>query len=225
MGSLSSMSDRHEGEFPSVVSKTGFWNEYSATNTLSQHINSSSSFRDHLFISCWTARRDEYEGFWRSFTDLKNGIAFKTNVDLLFREITVTNLKINGHILKLNHVKYVNFERFSNYSSWRDMNFVDNHGPGNKCESTYNDGRLAFGNKYFPAQIKRHTFFHEREIRVIGLNETHSGPRIEFDFDWSKVIQEIYFSPHMDNSLVTKFELEFSNYATCPIKKSRVYQL
>lgn len=225
MGSLATMSDRHEGEFPAVVSKSIFWDKYPTPKTIHEHISTSSSLRNKLFISCWTARREEYEGFWRSFTDLKNGIAFKTNVEQLFKEITSANFASKLEILKLHHVKYVNFEKFANYKNWKDMNFVDQHGHGNACEATYHDGKLAFGHKYFAAQIKRHTFFHEREVRIIALNEAYTSSRIEFNFDWSKVIQEVYLSPHMDSATAVRVKKDLSGYLVCPIKESKVYEL
>lgn len=226
MGSLASMDDRHEGDFPGVVRSSKFWDGYEGKDGVLMHINSASDILKKIYIICWTARPDEHEGFWKSFTNLEDGVAVKSRISRLndAKELSRLNNAYRG--LKLEYVKYVNFEKIESYRSWKELNFFDNHGPnhGNDNPETKLDGRIAFGNKYFPAQVKRHSFFHEREVRLVAVNETHNAARFELDFKWENVIEEIVLAPKMDTARAAALKAEITKIISCPVIPSKAYK-
>ncbi len=225
LGSLSSMDDNHEGDYPCTVKNIDFWDEYTGKKQVLDHINQVAILKQKLYIMCWTARENEFEGFWKSFTDLENGVAIKTTVEKL--NLVREKMKQGGHArsLKMFQVKYANFKKINDYKNWKELNFYDHHGDGNDQDETISDGKIAFGNKYFPAHVKRHSFFHEREVRLTALEETQKSSRFEIKFDWGAFVDEIYLAPKMSAPEKTRIRKEFANLLTCPVVDSKIYEL
>lgn len=127
-----------------------------------------------ITVNCWHQNDYESEGMWRLYSDTNKGIAIQSTIGNLIDSIE-TEFSV-----KISEVKYLDYS---------DPNLKPQ-------DCMVNGSTMAF--------LKRHSFSHEKEIRLTispnltGIDfEKHVPSGIRVKVDPLKLIENIYISPYV----------------------------
>jgi len=187
-----SKSDPYEGYPPPVVLKQvkaqcppSMYFSHDAGK--SQDLSNFKVFAERLFrsraVSCWYQDNEESEAMWKLYGDAGKGIAIRTSVGKLAQALG------NDFHGKIARVLYVNYNRVT--------------------EADYNAIMGAHAQNVLLDPIyKRHSYAHEREVRVYmqiegaKINEPETYKSYLAPVDYFSMIDEIVVSPFCGESYV-----------------------
>ena len=170
--------------------------------------------RDLVYAQCWTFT-EETDATWRIYVPNGNGVRIKTTVHKLHQSLYDSqgpHAKLCCYIGRVDYKTEEELTALFSKPAWV-FNHLFGSGPLGRVES------LLF---------KRTAFKHEKEIRLIFLDNLIQGENnlFHYELDLSDVIMDITFDPRMDNALYETYSsiVRKLNYSG-RIGKSTLYRI
>lgn len=157
-----------EDPFEEFLSKQKFLGPEGKSYTLE-------NFGNQFFSQCWSLNK-ESDFMWRVYSQNNRSVKIKTDIKTLINEI-VENSN-NEVFLKIGKVDYWSDEKIKD--KFRDPNYTSS----------------LFANGYYNSLlIKKESFKHENEIRLIYSDNTNGEELLKKNVEPNKLFHEIEFHP------------------------------
>lgn len=166
------------------------------------------NFGGSFFSQCWSFNK-ESDFMWRVYSPNNRGVKVKSDIKTLI-DALVPSVN-NGDLFKLGKVDYWNDNKIK--KNFEDQDFL---------------GKLLINGYYHSLLIKKDSFLHEREIRIIfhsnSQNNTSNICKIKIDPNF--IFQEVELHPRLPKDMTkevenTLRELGYKN----DIKHSTLYEV
>jgi len=148
--------------------------------------------KERLYGQCWTSL-DESDAMWRIYSQDRTGVRVRTTVDRLLASVQHSP-EAEGCPCFIGNVRYRKGDEL--YANLTNPDWL---------EAETRDARGQARSLYF----KRDAFKHEREIRLVALDENGGEQDLfPYSLDPLKLIDEVVFDPRMSTELVTVFSAD-----------------
>lgn len=169
--------------------------------------------RDAWYGQCWTGQT-ESDAMWRIYSGDKTGVRLSTTAGKLFDAVCATPNEWSSLQYFIGRVGYHSQATILSY--FNALTFADVTSGGQNHDIAQS------------LLIKRDTFDHEREVRILHC-DTHavrSGKVVEFPINPAALIDDVMLDPRLDASMVTTIgaALKAAGHVG-PIEQSDLYRM
>lgn len=163
-------------------------------------------FRDQVFAQCWSLKR-ESDALWRIYSADKNGVRVETTPSILLESLMNTQQNPDTSCF-IGKVQYKSTKNLQNV--FKSINLFDQNGSGIAESLLY----------------KRYAFSHEREIRLIYINNNkENADRFEYKIEPNKIFKSILFDPRIEDNIIDKrYNKLKDSGCTVKLKRSFLYK-
>jgi len=140
------------------------------------------NFHEKMYGQCWTFHSAS-DAMWRIYSPEKNGVRIRSTLDSLARCFSIAHPDLPDAKCRIGRVQYLSIKKI------KDM-----------ANSTFDDYGIGVNELFNSLLVKRKAFSHEREIRVLYYELTHSTPNNDlytYGVDPHAMIDQIMLDPRL----------------------------
>ena len=166
-------------------------------------------FHNHFYGQCWTLHKAS-DAMWRIYSPDKNGVRIRTTVRKLASSLTSAGIGLPDATCYIGKVRYLSNKKLTEFSN-----------------SVYEDGSVAVDSLFESLLVKRRSFSHEKEVRLLygDVTYNYSNEMFAYSINPNELFDQLMIDPRKSHkefkSLKAKIQSEAG--ATCMIKRSLLY--